>query len=728
MLDLNLPAFTTFPPGGAVVPDPMSITAAAVQSNVRPSLTIGITLPNDAPVAGRLITVYLRKQGQTDWVEDGTATTGPSGSSTYQTNAVLQDGVYEFYAEAGLSDAGGVLTRSKVIAVTIDKPNEAPVFADQANLTTGQYVGYYDFTLWIGATATAGTVVGRIATINVAKPLPVWSLTGAASSFLSVDAGTGLISVSSGTVPAAGTYTLTVGAMNSVATVTTTIQVHVVANADLNYQFIDGAAGSDTYDGSQPHQPRLTLNPSAVSWDYVFFKRGSTNTGVWRVRSNAVVGSYGDMTLPIAVLNGPVSEDYTLRPALDANNKDVSVNNTTIQDIEITGGRIRCASFNGMSNPVIRRTVCHNNLTDTSDSKGWYLRACTNLIFIYNSVYDTIGDAVYLIKTAGARIEHNTILSPSGHAGDCLQITDEGKGTGTANSDIIIRYNVLHVAKESNSIKGAAPLESQTGGRLLFEFNEVWGKYFAIGTIIPKAIVRRNIAYGANLEGPSFGIGNGADFAVGQQQAYANIIYNSKTGMRITGFDEVKNGGPSTGWPRVDIEYMWNIIHDCPQFMFIDRPTSGRILNNLGYANADNTVSQANYQVSSPTPAGTLYSTFIATPNFLQDTAGPTVTAEGTITGTVQDGQTVSVGTPPAIPAGCTIEYHWCISGRSVATGTSYAIPANTHTQTQDYMPQGYGLGAPELSCVGVVKDVNLLVSLTYLHFGDGSYDKAIVA
>lgn len=693
-----------------------NITSANV---VKPFVTGNLFLYNGSPIISRIVTVNYRLVGATDWITDGLAMTDANGDISYTFAKSPEDGSYEMQLLAGTLSNGLIEVKTAVVAFTMSKPNVAPVFGDPAS---DRYSRFYDSILWVGKTATDGTVVGRVLPENVPKPAASYSISGTAASWLAINSTTGIITVSNAAaIPAAGSYSsgygLTVTATNSQGSGSVNLKVNVIAAGDLNYQFIDGTNGSDSNDGAQPHLPRKTLNPSATVWDFAFFKRGSTFAGFWRQRAGCIMGSYGDMALPIACIDA-TDNDYGIRPAISGGSDSTNIDNHVIQDLEIKNANLRLIQLNGSDNLEIRRVYVHDNVLNNNSCQGMYLRNTTNLV-VADCVFRNItGDNLYIVRGNGMRIQRNELYSPNGRGGDCLQITDEGQSTQTVNNGVI-SDNIFQTSPFSESLKGALIIEDENGGgRFLIERNVIGGKHFCFSAVCNKMIIRDNDCYGSS----GWGIGNGANHDGGQMKMYDNVIRDCADAFVNTGFEE-PNGLAS--WLRPDIDFRYNVIRNNATFGYIDRQWSGRVTKNLLYSNTTSVLVVKNRAVTNPPATGTLFTTQDVTGNFVGSGPGPAVTTADSIVGTCKDGQTVSVSGLVASGVITTI-YQWRINGEDSAQGTSFTIPAGSSALTQDYMPTSRNFA--ELSCVAILTDVNGNKSLSVCLWPDGSKYKQITA
>lgn len=84
---------------------------------------------------------------------------------------------------------------------------------------------------------------------------------------------------------------------------------------------------------------------------------------------------------------------------------------------------------------------------------------------------------------------------------------------------------------------------------------------------------------------------------------------------------------------------------------------------------------------------------------------GPTLNVIPTITGTCQDGQTVTCNTTAQV--GITYEYQWILNEREAASGTSagFNIPAGTAANINKRMPVLNGLNTTQLGCIVIATD-----------------------
>lgn len=119
----------------------------------------------------------------------------------------------------------------------------------------------------------------------------------------------------------------------------------------------------------------------------------------------------------------------------------------------------------------------------------------------------------------------------------------------------------------------------------------------------------------------------------------------------------------------------------------------------------------------------------IAGENTFQACVGTVIKTRPTISGTCQDGQTVTVSI--YLPVGHTATYQWRLNHTNIsgATGTSYAIPALTSaTADNPFVPQHSNLNKPQLSCVITVTNPAGYKSLVTAIWPDNEVYRRVVA
>lgn len=119
----------------------------------------------------------------------------------------------------------------------------------------------------------------------------------------------------------------------------------------------------------------------------------------------------------------------------------------------------------------------------------------------------------------------------------------------------------------------------------------------------------------------------------------------------------------------------------------------------------------------------------IATENTFQAEAGTALRVRPTISGTCQDGQTVTASA--TLPAGHTATYQWRLNGVAIsgATSAAYTITAGTSsTAANKFASQYNNLEKPMLSCVITVTNPKSMKSIITAVWSDNSVYKTVAA
>ncbi len=122
------------------------------------------------------------------------------------------------------------------------------------------------------------------------------------------------------------------------------------------------------------------------------------------------------------------------------------------------------------------------------------------------------------------------------------------------------------------------------------------------------------------------------------------------------------------------------------------------------------------------------YTTRTTTGNTFQSDKGPVLDVYPTVTGTCQDGQTVTVST--TAQTGVTYTYQWRLNGVAIggATATTFAIPVGYAATTDRYRPSWNSLNAAELSCVVIATNTLGRKSFIFAKWPDNRTHETIAA
>lgn len=112
--------------------------------------------------------------------------------------------------------------------------------------------------------------------------------------------------------------------------------------------------------------------------------------------------------------------------------------------------------------------------------------------------------------------------------------------------------------------------------------------------------------------------------------------------------------------------------------------------------------------------------------NIGQNYLGSRINTPPTVTGTVQDGQTLTCNI--TAQAGITYTYQWLLNGNriSAATSSTYSIPALTSNSINRFMPDQANFA--EIQCLVVATDANGMKTNIFARFPNGLLSQRVVA
>ncbi len=619
-----------------------------------------------------------------------------------------------------------------------------------ANYTNSLFAGKWGHwnDMYIGTTSPNGYVLGN--------PIPelagrTFSLTGTDAARFSVGSSTGIITLANNSGLTVGTLSINLVAsdLGSFA-----ISVPVVSSAS-SIMFIDQENGNDANSGREPHLPKVTYDPVAMSYPTVrCFKRGTTTTlnVPMDFGNNSVFKGYGNPSLDKWKLSTGGGYLHQIRNALKANGVDQQgCSNVSIYDCEFLGGATIQRNIDAYNVQELNVMRCYfDGNIDHSNSNGISVYGgCTNFVGKWNESSHTLyGDGMYIKQTNGYTVMFNYFGTPNGGNADCFQATDENS-LNQRCFDGYVAYNIaMFLGNSSSSGKGGFVV----GGTdyVTIEHNFVArGNYFGIGTGSAHCIIRHNYTYDCYRRPTIWnenGIGLAADTPVLAVDIYDNYCLLSARTLSIsdngTAFkrDDIYVNGNTFGIGSMrpvrrttanTLDMQYNIFCAHPNNT-VDTVGNGSVVStNSGTISAFTSGGDGTGYFTTSTGAGshtftgdTVTVTTAGVPvdytvtgrgngtriyvvsgmatdttartwerkkryaghtianNIEQLALGTGLTAMPTLSGTCQDGQTITA--TYIVPAGHTVTREWLINGRPISgqTGTTLSIPALSSATT----------------------------------------------
>lgn len=333
-------------------------------------------------------------------------------------------------------------------------------------------------------------------------------------------------------------------------------------------RYID-PAGNDAANGKTPATAWASLSKGAdgtiPGGTHVLLKRGGLWPGGLLVKSYCTYGAYGVGDRPKFGAGVDFAIDENSATAVRV--QGLHVSGSAKIGVYVYGGDGR--QFGGWQ--IVDNEVSHIGVAGGPDYQGIQLRLTRNVYLAQNYVHDVYGDCVWAQSIRGRVIDHDGHYdTPLGSAADCWQ--------ASTCEEVEIRRATMNMRTQpTDSGKGALVVQATS---LTLEDFDIRGLNFGVGLNCDNAIVRRGVIRNGDQQSYSWGIGITESSNVRNHLYEDLLIEDCNRGVAMSGI----GGGVNLGPTRIDVVARRIIVRDCRTGLFVDRPTSGDLLD-LTYQN-----------------------------------------------------------------------------------------------------------------------------------------------
>lgn len=448
--------------------------------------------------------------------------------------------------------------------------------------------------------------------------------------------------------------------------------------------------------------------------------------------------------------------------------------------------------YNVSTTMIVKRCYFASNISHSNSAGIKVSGGTTNFVFRWNETSTEVyGDGCYITSCNKYDVAFNILRTPNGTAGDCLQVTDELNYAGRC-FDGYIHHNILLYNNPSTSSKGNMVIGGTDYVTIEHNLMPR-GNYFNLSIGSCHSIVRHNYFYDATMSPTNNNescIGYQSDGYTNSVDIYDNYLISSNKVINIStsgtawqrddnyinantialgvkamrstvastsdiqgnifcssylnDYERVGAGsnvslntgsitsfttnGDGTGYFTTTADNLLS-IGDTATVTTASVPTDYTVIGKTQSTRFTVTSAMGTDATARTWERKKRYATQNITGNIAQSGLGTALKAMPTLSGTCQDGQTITA--TYNVPAGHTVTREWLINGRAISgqTGTTLSIPALSSADTDiNGCRTGAANNTAKLSFRLCVIDPNGIKSYVMGIWSDKQVYKTIVA